>query len=161
MDLGSYNTSNINGVRWVNFLKANSDVQLLGDNVPTHIQGGRLDYVALFHMPFCSGETHLVTSLFSDHFALETSIPFSTASLIPRRRLTVPPDRVPGLLSKVIEWYNNTNDIFRNSDGIYQGLLDVINEYVGGTRTKQKPSHVQLRTYAHDPVILNLVGVGS
>ncbi|XP_076049533.1 uncharacterized protein LOC143030260 [Oratosquilla oratoria] len=98
VDLGSFKTSNTNGVRWVTFLKANDNVQITGAKVPTHVQGGRLDYVALFNMPFCTCETNVVSSLLSDHFVLKTYIPLSTTNIVHRKRLSIPSSKFPGLL---------------------------------------------------------------
>ena len=77
-DLGSHFTTNINGVRWKAFLDATDTVMLTGDSVPTHTQGGRLDYVALSNVFQCPIETHLLPTLLSDHFALETTLPWSS-----------------------------------------------------------------------------------
>ncbi|XP_076049743.1 uncharacterized protein LOC143030478 [Oratosquilla oratoria] len=155
VDLGSFKTSNTNGVRWVTFLKANNNVQITGAKVPTHVQGGRLDYVALFNMPFCTCETNVVPSLLSDHFALKTYIPLSTTNIVHRKRLSIPSSKFPGLLINVKKWYSNNNINLQDANDIYQGLLKVINEYVDNNKTRQKHTRNQKRSYAHDPVILN------
>lgn len=105
VDLGSYRTSNINGERWVTFLDATDTFFLTGNKVPTHVQGGWLDYVTRFNFPTYTAETQLVPHLLSDHFALETTLPLATATVVPRKRLAVSAGHVPQLVLKVKEWY--------------------------------------------------------
>lgn len=154
VDLGSIRTSNINGIRWLNFLEANDNVQITGDNVPTHIQGGRLDYVTLFNMPYCKCETNIVPCLLSDHFAIKSCIPLSSSDFAPRKRLSIPAAKLPGLLINVKKWYSTFLYVAQDANDIYKGLLGVINDYVAANKTKQRHTHKQ-RTYAHDPIILS------
>lgn len=69
-DLGSHITSNVNGVRWKAFLDAADNAFLTGDAIPSHVQGGRLDYVVLFNLSNCNAKTVLLPYLLSDHFAV-------------------------------------------------------------------------------------------
>ncbi|MPC77677.1 hypothetical protein E2C01_072136 [Portunus trituberculatus] len=101
-ELGSHLTTNANGVRWKAFLDTTDTTVLTGEHAPTHVQGGRIDYVALINMPTYTAETFLVRSLLSDHFALETTLPVQFAPAVPRKCLTVPPSRMVGLVVHVV-----------------------------------------------------------
>ena len=101
-ELGSHLTTNANGVRWKAFLDTTDTAVLTGDHTPTHVQGGRLDYVALINMPTYTAQTYLVRSLLSDHFALVTTLPVQSAPAVPRKRLTVPPSRMTDLVVHVV-----------------------------------------------------------
>ena len=122
-DLGSHRTNNVNGIRWKAFLDATEMAVLTGDNVPTHIQGGRLDYVTLFNMPTFTAETLIIRCLLSDHFALETTIPIQPAPVVPRKRLTVPTARMPHLITTVEVWYGATKGTFPDAAALYKGLV--------------------------------------
>ena len=81
-DLGSFQTSNVNGTRFKAFLESTNTVQLTGENIPTHIQGGRLDYVVFINLYVELAETHLLRHLLSDHFALETTLPLAISPFL-------------------------------------------------------------------------------
>lgn len=118
-ELGSHLTTNANGVRWKAFLDTTDTVVLSGEHAPTHVQGGRLDYVALINMPTYTAETLLVRSLLSDHFALETTFPVQSALAVPRKRLTVPPSRMAGLVVHVMAWYSAVKGSFADAEALY------------------------------------------
>ncbi|KAK8371838.1 hypothetical protein O3P69_015715 [Scylla paramamosain] len=118
-ELGSHPTTNANGVRWKAFLDTTDTVVLCGEHAPTHVQGGRLDYVALINMPTYTAETLLVRSLLSDHFALETTFPVQSALAVPRKRLTVPPSRMAGLVVHVMAWYSAVKGSFADAETDY------------------------------------------
>ncbi|MPC55888.1 hypothetical protein E2C01_049833 [Portunus trituberculatus] len=89
-ELGSPLTTNANGMRWKAFLDATDIAALTWNHAPTHVQGGRLDYVALINMPTYTAENILVRSLLSDHFALNTTFPVQSAPAVPRKRYDGP-----------------------------------------------------------------------
>lgn len=158
-DLGSHLTNNVNGVRWKAFLDATDTAQLTGDNVATHVQGGRLDYVVLFNMTNGSDTTALtclLPSLLSDHFALETSLPLHFIPIIPRKRLKVPTFRLPQLVTCVKTWYVSGKALFTDATSLYQGLLNIIEDFVCSKRSSsQRSAASHPVTYAKDPIILN------
>ena len=117
-DLGSYQTTNVNGTRWKAFLDSADNVMVTGDSVPTHVQGGRLDYVAFINFPLPSAETHLLPSLLSDHSALETTLLLDTAPYLQRPWLTVPATRLPQLVLCVKNWYAVAKGTFIDADSV-------------------------------------------
>ena len=154
-DLGSHRTNNVNGIRWKAFLDATEMAVLTGDNVPTHIQGGRLDYVTLFNMPTFTAETLIIRCLLSDHFALETTIPIQPAPVVPRKRLTVPTARMPHLITTVEAWYGATKGTFSDAAALYEGLVDTIELFVGAGRAPRRSIRDCPQTYAKDPAVVN------
>ena len=50
------------------------DINMLGNNEPTHLRGGRLDYAVLFNMFGFSANASAVGDLVSDHFALSVNV---------------------------------------------------------------------------------------
>ncbi|MPC75746.1 hypothetical protein E2C01_070140 [Portunus trituberculatus] len=145
-ELGSHLTTNANGVCWKAFLDTTDTAVLTGDHTPTHVQGDRLDYVALINMPTYTAETYLVRSLLSDHFVLETTLPVQSALAVPRKRLTVPPSRMAGLV---------VHGSFADAEALYNGLLYTIEGFTTTPRVPTRAHAPRRWTYATDPVILN------
>lgn len=156
VDLGSYRTSNINGERWVTFLDATDTIYLTGNKVPTHVQGGRLDYVTLFNFSSYTAETQLVPHLLSDHFALETTLPLTTTSIVPRKRLAVSVAQEPQLQFRVKEWYAISKGTFLNSDSFYQEFVTVIEDFVNVVRAQKHCPSSLVRPYANDPLLISV-----
>lgn len=154
-DLGSHRTNNVNGVRWKAFLDASETAVLTGDNVPTHVQGGRLDYVTLFNMPAFTAQTLISRCLLSDHFALETTILIQPAPAVSRKRLAVPAARMPRLVAEVGAWYHTVKGAFTDAASLYHGLLDTVESFVAAGRAPPRPAKRRLQTYASDPAVSN------
>lgn len=130
---------------------------LTGDSVPTHTQGGRLDYVALSSVLQCPIETHLLPTLLSDHFALESTFPWSYVPLTSRKRLTISTASVPQLVSCGKSWYTVTKATFSGVKSLYQGLLEVIKGFVSPS-PRAPGVHTVIPTtsfYAKDLVIIS------
>ncbi|XP_063849706.1 uncharacterized protein LOC135093957 [Scylla paramamosain] len=140
-ELGSHLTTNANGVRWKAFLDTTDIVVLFGGHAPTHVQGGRLNYVALINMPTYTAETLLVRSLLSDHFALETIFPVQSGPAVPRKRLTVPCCPCDGS--------------FADAEALYDGLLLTIRGFITTPRALARIHTPRRWTYTTNPVILN------
>ncbi|MPC76936.1 hypothetical protein E2C01_071373 [Portunus trituberculatus] len=104
-ELGSHLTLNANGVHWKAFLNTTDTAVFTGKHAPTHVQGGKLDYVALINMPTYTAKTFLVRSLLSNHFALEMTLLVQSALAVPTKHLTLPPSRMVGLVVHVVAWY--------------------------------------------------------
>ncbi|KAK4321869.1 hypothetical protein Pmani_007332 [Petrolisthes manimaculis] len=154
-ELGSHHTNNANGVRWKAFLDATEVAVLTGNNLPTHVQGGRLDYVVTLNMPTYTVVTSLVRNLLSDHFALETTIPIGSTAPANRKRLDVPTARLGQLTAYVEAWYSATRDTYTDADSLYGSLTDIIEDFVEGTRGPTQSNKPCQRTYARDPRIVN------
>ncbi|XP_045117646.1 uncharacterized protein LOC123508177 [Portunus trituberculatus] len=77
--LGSSGSSNWNGTVWHQFLSDCDEARLLGDNSPTHLQGGRIDYACLFNIQGMEGKCTVISELLSDHFALYVELPLRKA----------------------------------------------------------------------------------
>ncbi|KAK4318942.1 hypothetical protein Pmani_010031 [Petrolisthes manimaculis] len=154
-ELGSHHTNNANGVRWKAFLDATEVAVLTGNNLPTHVQGGRLDYVVTLNMPTYTVVTSLVRNLLSDHFALETTIPIGSTAPANRKRLDVPTARLGQLTAYVEAWYSATRDTYTDANSLYGSLTDIIEDFVEGTRGPTQSNKPCQRTYARDPRIVN------
>ncbi|KAK3867791.1 hypothetical protein Pcinc_026770 [Petrolisthes cinctipes] len=154
-ELGSHHTNNTNGVRWKAFFDATEVAVLTGNNLPTHVQGGRLDYVVTLNMPTYTVVTSLVRNLLSDHFALETTIPIGSTAPANRKRLDVPTARLGQLTAYVEAWYSVTRDTYTDANSLYGSLTDIIEDFVEGTRGPTQSNKPCQRTYARDPRIVN------
>ncbi|MPC89266.1 hypothetical protein E2C01_084204 [Portunus trituberculatus] len=128
---------------------------LTGDHTPTHVQGGRFDYVALINMPTYTAEIYLVTSLLSDHFAQETTLPVQSVPAVPRKRLTMPPSRMTDLVVHVVAWYAAVKGSLADAEALYDGLLHTIEGFIATPRVPARAHAPRRWTYATDPVILN------
>ena len=155
-DLGSHHTTNANGVRWKAFLDATDTAVLTGENVPTHVQGGRLDYVVLLNMPTFTATTFLDRSLLSDHFALTTALRVPTSATVPRKRLSVSSARLPHLVRHVTEWYSRVQGALAGPAALYEGLVGAIEGFVGATSPPPgRPRKSVSRAYPSAPQILH------
>lgn len=128
---------------------------LTGNNVPTHVQGGRLGYVTLINMPTFTAETLTSRCLLNDHFVLETTIPIQPVPTVLRKRLAVPAARMSRLVAHVEAWYSAAKGSFPNAASLYQGLVDTIEGFVAVGRAPQKTAKRCLRTYATNPAVTN------
>ncbi|MPC96430.1 hypothetical protein E2C01_091688 [Portunus trituberculatus] len=106
-------------------------------------------------MPTYTAETLLVRSLLSDHFALETILPVQSALAMSRRRLTVPPSRIVGLVVHMVAWYAAVKGSFADAEELYDGLLHTIEGFIATPRVLARAHTPRRCTYATDPVILN------
>lgn len=81
---------------------------MLGENVPTHLQGGRLDYACLLNMAGMQATCALVTELISDHFALHVELPVSSKHLMgKRKRLVMPQNFEASFVLELNKLYQN------------------------------------------------------
>ncbi|MPC90560.1 hypothetical protein E2C01_085553 [Portunus trituberculatus] len=154
-ELRSHLTTNANGVLWKTFLDTKDTAVLAGEHAPTHVQGGRIDYVALINMPTYTAETFFVRSLLSDHFALETTLPVQSVSAVPRKHLKVPPSRMAGLVVHVVAWYAASQGSFADTEALYDGLLHTIEGFIAIPRVLARAHAPRQWTYATEPVIVN------
>ncbi|XP_045106105.1 uncharacterized protein LOC123501366 [Portunus trituberculatus] len=75
-------------------------------------------------------KTQMQRSLLSDHFAQETTLPVQSASVVPRKRLTVPPSRMVGLVVHVVAWYTAVKGSFADAEALHDGLLHTIEGFI-------------------------------
>ncbi|MPC53722.1 hypothetical protein E2C01_047621 [Portunus trituberculatus] len=73
---------------------------------------------------------HNERSFLSDHFALETTLPVQSALAVPRKRLTVPPSRIAGLVVHVVTWYSAMWGSFIDAEVLCDGLLHTIEGFI-------------------------------
>ncbi|MPC72793.1 hypothetical protein E2C01_067106 [Portunus trituberculatus] len=154
-ELGSHLITNANGVRWKAFLDTTDIAVFTGEHAPTHVQGGRLDYVALINMPIYTAKTLFVRSLLSDHFALETTLTVQSALAVPRKHLMVPPSRMAGLVVHVVACYSAMRGSFVDAEPQYNWLLHTIEGFIVTPRVLARAHAPRCWTYATKPVILN------
>ncbi|MPC63308.1 hypothetical protein E2C01_057405 [Portunus trituberculatus] len=154
-ELGSHFTTNANGVRWKAFLDTTETALLTGEHATTHVQGGRLDYVALINMPTYTAEPFFVRFLLSSHLALETTLPMKSILVVPRKRLMVPPSTIAGLIVHVLAWYSAVKDSFGDSEALYNGLLNTIKGFIMTLRVLSRAHIPHCWNYDTNPVILN------
>ena len=74
---------------------------------------------------------------------------------MPRKRLTVPPSRMPRLVACVVAWYSSVKGSFVDAEALYDGLLHTIKGFVASPRAPGWPHAPRRWTYANDPVIQN------
>ena len=111
--------------------------------------------MALINLPLHTAETHLLSNLLSDHFALETTLTLTSAPFLRRPRLSVPSARLPHLVSCVRKWYAGVKGTFIDADSLYRGLLNTIQEFVSHGRVPSRVPDRAPNTYARDPVVVN------
>ncbi|MPC60907.1 hypothetical protein E2C01_054967 [Portunus trituberculatus] len=143
-ELGSHLTTNANDVHWKAFLDTTDTAVLSGEHAPTHVQGGRLDYVALINMilaerPLRPGDDP--PGAVRPGSAQE---PLDGATI-----------QDSGLVVHVVTWYTAVKSSFTDAEALYDGILHTIKGFITTPRVLAR-AHTPCRwTYAADPVILN------
>lgn len=148
-DLGSNCTTNVNGVRWKAFLDVSETAVLMDDNVPTHVQGAQLDYVALINMQNFTAETLLSRCLPRDHSAQEMAIPIQSAPAMAQKQLAVPAARLLHLAAAVGDWYSTSKGSFPDAISLYQSLVDTTDIFAVTNEVSQPPARWYLCQHLH------------
>lgn len=145
----------------VNFLNNNENVKLIGNKEPTHMMGGRLDYVCMFG-EFCEARLIVSNELHSDHFAiiLDCEFNFIEESLI-RKRLKFNPKDKGNIMKDFDNWYSKLdkevlNDVNRLNDELVDKIHKMFGE--GGLFNKKKRTKIKemKRWYNSDPVLIRI-----
>ncbi|KAG0728414.1 hypothetical protein GWK47_032522 [Chionoecetes opilio] len=146
--LGSAGSRNWNGTVWHQFLNDYDDVRLLGDDSPTHLQGGRIDYACLFNTEGMGGKCEVVSELLSDHFALYVELPLGKALANHGRvRYTITTNNRIRFVNQLTAWYSRYRP--HDVDTFYEDLVKQIFTVVDKNTAERKSTPVR-RNYTKD-----------
>lgn len=127
--LGTVGSINANGVKWLQFLQDHPDTCLLGNNEPTHIRGGRLDYACVLNSQGIMGEARVVRELLSDHFALNVELPLGKKQVhFQRKRLNINKDMKNYFIQNMGDWYQQYTPLC--VDSFYEDMVENIEKLV-------------------------------
>ena len=128
--LETIGSPNRNGFVLHSILNSLNNVHVLGNKEPTHIRGGRIDYVLLFNMAEYEAVASVVGDLVSDHFALETILGIQRMTFCHKhKRLRIKDDEKAKFMFKVAEWYKEYKSInghANDENKFLDDLLDVL-----------------------------------
>lgn len=154
------NVTNPSGKDLYNFINDNSSAKLVGCNDPTHIRGGRIDYVCMFG-DFCSVETNVSNELITDHFALVIDCLFNFCDeKLSRKRLHLNKDNEKDILNELNEWYNKfkSNEKVNNIEDFNDAIINEVEKLIGDKgKFKKRNNRPRInevkRWYNSDPVL--------
>ena len=119
-------TTNTNGRRLISLLSAYEDVQIIGNNEPTHIYGGGLDKCIGFNLSYTTHSSDVVTDLMSDHSPIQASIHVAndtpTGGKLNRRRITVKQEHESQFIDFIHDWYKDYKP--DNYQSFHDDLID-------------------------------------
>lgn len=154
------NTNNPSGKNLYNFINDNSCAKLVGCRDPTHVRGGRIDYVCMFGN-FCSVKSSVSNELVTDHFALIIDCLFEYYDVkLNRKRLNLNKEKEDEILNDLNVWFRSIenseilNDVDEFNDSIVTEVEKLIGEKGKFEKKKNRPKINEVkRWYNSDPVL--------
>ena len=124
------NTTNGNGRKFLQFTMENN-MNILGSKLPTHIRGGRLDYIIISGLQDAEFDSRRIDTMISDHWAIECTLSLNLEMPPPyeRRRINIPVEFVALFRSFMSSTFRGEKLDELNSQYIHDKLLANIHFY--------------------------------
>ena len=157
-NLGSTGSQNRNGHALNSILGSIDNVKMLGNDEPTHVRGGRIDYALLFNMADYRAKAEVIKDLLSDHFAIMVFLKIEKITFDnKRKRLVLKDEGKADFIKKIEEWYKTYKSINgHNNDEnkFYEDLLYNIERILDCPRRVNNASYVAKKPkYTDDKLV--------
>ena len=151
-DLGERerNKVNQNGRQFNNFINSRS-LTVYGTTAPTHIRGGRLDYVLGRNLVHDNIQWSLDTGLVSDHFAIATTYDVDEIQIpkADRPKIAIPPNLIHHFKAQMDQWYQHYSYI--NVNKLSEDLIAVVTTYYNTWVRRKKRKKTSTAKQANVP----------
>ena len=142
-------TVNQNGRVFTNFIQSRS-LEVYGTAEPTHILGGRLDYVIGRDLVHDNIHWSLDYNLMSDHTAITTTYDIDEVQIpkSDRTKITIPPNLIHHFKAQMEQWYQQYQ--YTNVDKFSEDLITAVTTYYNTwiRRKKKKKANTAQKTSA-------------